>query len=361
MIKLLTIPLSWIYALITALRNKMFDWNILKSKEYDIPVVCIGNISVGGTGKTPHTEMLIRLLATRYNIGVISRGYKRKSSGYYEVTANSSVKKVGDEPKQIKLNFPDIPVVVCENRNIGIAELRKKHPEINLVIMDDGFQHRRVETWLNIILTDFSNPIYEDHILPWGRLREGLSSLARAHIVIVSKMPDKVKPIEMRLISKFLNLYPYQVLFFTKIVQKRPQHIFDEFDYIKFNPKSKVIALAAIAKPKAFVEQLTKRYNVVDLISYPDHYIYRKKDLAIIEEKIKEYGDDAVILMTEKDAVKFASSKIIPDWIRCRMYKVPIEVKFVEADLTRNNTEEHFIERVLPYVKQNQKYNTLGF
>ncbi len=360
MLKLITIPLSWFYAIAVAIRNKMFDWNIYKSVEHKIPIVCVGNIAVGGTGKTPHTELMIKLLSRYYRVAVLSRGYKRKTKGFYEVKVNSRTKNVGDEPKQIKIKFPTIPVAVCEKRNIGIAKLQKLYPQVNLIVMDDGFQHRYTETWLNVILTDHANPLYEDHILPWGSLRESAHSIARANIVIVTKMPEKVKPIEMRLISKYLNLYPYQNLFFTRMVQKEPIPVFNEIENCNIRRGSKVIALSAIAKPKSFSSQLSKRYNVVDTLSYPDHYKYKKSDLNVMMDRLKEYGDDTIILMTEKDAVKFASSKKIPRFLVERMYKVPIEVEFVEADLTRNNTKEYFLEKVLPYVEKNQKYNVLG-
>ncbi len=226
MLKIILIPLSWIYATVIAIRNLLFEWNILKSEEYDIPVVCVGNISAGGSGKTPHTEMLVRLLSPYYNIAVLSRGYNRKTSGYYEVKVDSMVKTVGDEPKQIKLKYPNVVVVVCENRRKGIRTLRKNHPHINLIILDDGFQHRYVECWLNIVLTDHSHPYYEDRLLPWGRLREPVRAVSRAHVVVLTKAADTIKPIDLRLISKSLDMSPYQSLFFTRMAQSTLCHCF---------------------------------------------------------------------------------------------------------------------------------------
>ena len=162
---ILTTPLSWIYGGIIGIRHALFNWKILKSQPFDIPIVCIGNITVGGTGKTPHTEYLIQVLSTRYNVAVLSRGYKRRSKGFQLAAVNSSFKRIGDESKQIKLKFPDIPVAVAEKRTEGIRRLRELHPEVNLIILDDGFQHRYVESWINIVLMDYNCPIWEDKLL----------------------------------------------------------------------------------------------------------------------------------------------------------------------------------------------------
>lgn len=360
MLKLLTVPISWIYAVVTAIRNKFFDMKILKSEEYDIPVICVGNLSVGGTGKTPHTEMLVNLLSPYYNVAVLSRGYKRKSKGYFEIKPNTPSKISGDEPKQIKQKFPTIPVAVCENRRVGIKILRKNNPEVNLIILDDGFQHRYVETWLNILLTDHANPFYNDKLLPWGRLREPKSGMARAQIVVVTKTPSDIKPIEMRLISKYLNLYPYQSLFFTHMAQKEPVAVFDKYKFSVIEMGSRVVAMSAIADPTDFITQLKKKYDVVDTLIFPDHYNYKKRDVTNIISLLDSYGKDVKLITTEKDAVKFAGSKKIPDELSSRMFKIPIEVEFVEADYSRLNTSEHFFNRIIPYVKQNQKYNTLN-
>lgn len=360
MLKLLTVPISWIYSAVTAIRNKCFDMRILKSEEYDIPVICVGNLSVGGTGKTPHTEMLVDMLSPYYNVAVLSRGYKRATKGYVDVKTNSPSKFVGDEPKQIKQKFPTIPVIVCEDRRSGIKILRANYPEVNLIILDDGFQHRYVETWLNVLLTDHANPFYNDKMLPWGRLRESKNGMSRAQIVIVTKTPTDIKPIEMRLISKYLNLFPYQSLFFTHMVQKEPVAVFEKHKYSTIDSGSRVVAMAAIADPTDFISQLSKTYDVVDTIIFPDHYSYKKRDLNHIMSLLDKYGEDVNIITTEKDAVKFAGSKKIPDELCRRMFKVPIEVEFVEADYSRLNTSEHFFNRILPYVKQNQKYNTLN-
>lgn len=360
MFKAFKIILSWIYAIIVAVRNKMFDWNISKSEEYDIPVVCVGNIAVGGTGKTPHVEMLIEILSHQYNIAVLSRGYKRKTKGYRSVKVDSLAKDVGDEPKQIKSKYPHVHVAVCESRRSGISIVRKNHPEVNLIIMDDGFQHRYVETWLNIILTDYSNPIYDDHILPHGSLRESKSSLSRAQVIVMTKVPEDIKSIDLRIATKRINAYPYQSLFFTNMVQSAPIPVFEEYyGQLSISRYNKCIAMAGIAKPDSFFDQLSKKYTLVDKLSFDDHHKYKISDLKLIVELLKKHGDNSVVLMTEKDAVKFSTSRKIPAGLRRRMFYVPIKAQFISTDDSRHNTKEDFINKIMPYVEKNQKYNML--
>ena len=204
-------PLSWLYGTGVCLRNKLFDWGWLRSRSFDAPVICVGNIAVGGTGKTPHTEYLIKLLQNEgINVATLSRGYKRKSKGYILATAESSVQKIGDEPYQIKSKFPDIRVAVDENRCHGIEQLLTlKSPAVDAVLLDDAFQHRHVKAGMNILLTDYHRLLCDDALLPAGRLREPACGKNRAQIVIVTKCPDDIKPIDFNIITKRLNLYTY--------------------------------------------------------------------------------------------------------------------------------------------------------
>ncbi|MFI3321687.1 MAG: tetraacyldisaccharide 4'-kinase [Rikenellaceae bacterium] len=357
MLNIVKIPLSWIYSSIVAIRNKMFDMNILKSEEYDIPIVCVGNLSVGGTGKTPHTEMLVKMLKKRYNVAVLSRGYKRESSGYYEVRVDTPVKKVGDEPMQIKLKFPDVIVAVCEDRRAGINIIRKTFKDVNLIIMDDGFQHRYVEPWLSIILTEHSNLFYNDKMLPYGSLRENIKARYRAQVIIVTKVDNNVKPLDLRFIYQNLNLYPYQQLYFTQMALQRPELVFTDGVKRTIHSDTKVIAMAGIAKPDTFYGQLKDKYNIVDTLSYPDHYDYKRHDLKSIEQKLKKHGEDSVILMTEKDAVKFARSSKVPSWLHDRMYVVRIEVEFMDLNEYWNNDIYNFEKKIVPYVEKNHKHH----
>ena len=240
-----------------------FDLKILRSEEFDIPIVCVGNLTVGGTGKTPVTEYLIEYFASRYNIAVLSRGYKRKTRGFVLSDVRSSFRAIGDEPKQIKLKYPEIPVAVCERRVEGIRRLREAHPEVNLIILDDAFQHRYVESWVNILLMDYNNPIYHDSFLPQGTLRDSRSQLYRANFVLVTKCPETINPLDMRIVKKRLELFPYQSLYFSRMVQGYPVPLFPEQIGRAVQPHDPVIVMSGIANPKPLVGALSQHHKIV--------------------------------------------------------------------------------------------------
>ena len=345
-------PLAWIYGLVVGIRHKLFDLKILRSEEFDIPIVCVGNLTVGGTGKTPVTEYLIEYFASRYNIAVLSRGYKRKTRGFVLSDVRSSFRAIGDEPKQIKLKYPEIPVAVCERRVEGIRRLREAHPEVNLIILDDAFQHRYVESWVNILLMDYNNPIYHDSFLPQGTLRDSRSQLYRANFVLVTKCPDDLNPLDMRIVINSLGLFPYQSLYFTRMRQGEITPLFADRAVGKVREGDPVIAMSGIANPVPLLENLRKRFDVVAELTFDDHHTYRLSDMRRQEALFAAYPD-AVVLTTEKDAVKLTNRKKVPEAVQQRLYYVPIYVSFV-AD-----SESEFLRQLELYVRTNQKYSLL--
>ena len=345
-------PLAWIYGLVVGIRHKLFDLKILRSEEFDIPIVCVGNLTVGGTGKTPVTEYLIEYFASRYNIAVLSRGYKRKTRGFVLSDVRSSFRAIGDEPKQIKLKYPEIPVAVCERRVEGIRRLREAHPEVNLIILDDAFQHRYVESWVNILLMDYNNPIYHDSFLPQGTLRDSRSQLYRANFVLVTKCPDDLNPLDMRIVINSLGLFPYQSLYFTRMRQGEITPLFADRAVGKVREGDPVIAMSGIANPVPLLESLRKRFDVVAELTFDDHHTYRLSDMRRLEALFAAYPD-AVVLTTEKDAVKLTNRKKVPEAVQQRLYYVPIHVSFV-AD-----SESEFLRQLELYVRTNQKYSLL--
>ena len=216
------LPLSWIYGLGVRIRNKMFDWGILKIHAFDIPVISVGNITVGGSGKTPHVEYLINILKDKVKVAVLSRGYKRKSRGFLLAGKDTQMKDIGDEPYQMKIKFPDVYVAVDKNRCHGINLIRANDEtsDTDVILLDDAYQHRYVKPGINILLVDYHRLIMYDKLLPAGRLREPRSGKMRADIVIVTKCPRELKPMEFRVITKTMNLYPYQKLFFSTLKYK---------------------------------------------------------------------------------------------------------------------------------------------
>lgn len=349
---LISVPLSWLYGMVVHIRHKLFDLKILRSEEFDIPVVCIGNLTVGGTGKTPVAELLIERFSEHYRVGVLSRGYRRKTKGFVLSTPTSSARTIGDEPRQMKLKYPSVPVAVCEKRAEGIRLLRKAHPEIELIILDDAFQHRYVEPWVNILLMDYNNPVYRDRLLPWGRLRDTRNQIHRANFVLVTKCPDDLNPLDMRIVINSLGLFPYQSLYFTRMRQGEITPLFADRAIGKVREGDPVIAMSGIANPVPLLENLRKRFDVVAELTFDDHHTYRLSDMRRLEALFAAYPD-AVVLTTEKDAVKLTNRKKVPEAVQQRLYYVPIHVSFV-AD-----SESEFLRQLELYVRTNQKYSLL--
>ena len=349
---LISVPLSWLYGMVVHIRHKLFDLKILRSEEFDIPVVCIGNLTVGGTGKTPVAELLIERFSEHYRVGVLSRGYRRRTKGFVLSTPTSSARTIGDEPRQMKLTSPSVPVAVCEKRAEGIRLLRKAHPEIELIILDDAFQHRYVEPWVNILLMDYNNPVYRDRLLPWGRLRDTRNQIHRANFVLVTKCPDDLNPLDMRIVINSLGLFPYQSLYFTRMRQGEITPLFADRAVGKVREGDPVIAMSGIANPVPLLENLRKRFDVVAELTFDDHHTYRLSDMRRLEALFAAYPD-AVVLTTEKDAVKLTNRKKVPEAVQQRLYYVPIHVSFV-AD-----SESEFLRQLELYVRTNQKYSLL--
>ena len=351
MFKFLLAPFAWLYTLAIVIRHKMFDWKLLPSVEYDIPIICIGNITVGGTGKTPMAEALIRHLSTEYNVGVLSRGYKRRTRGYYEVEVNSSFLKSGDEPKQMKLKFPNVVVAVCADRREGINKMRLNHPELNLLILDDAFQHRYVEPWTSVLLMDYTRPVYKDHMLPWGRLRDTLGQINRARFIVINKCPNDITAIDMRIVNLNLLLFPYQRLFFTKIKSVAPKAIFEEGESKPVTKGCSVVLMSGVGNPKSFEVEVSKCYVIKEHLVYPDHHTYRKSDIKRLTSALSAYSADTVVLVTEKDYVKLISRKNIPQELFSRLYYLPIELEFL------NYEKGDFFSKLDEDVRENTKYS----
>ncbi len=321
--------LSYPYRLIISIRHWMFDCGLLKSEKFAVPVICVGNISVGGTGKTPTAEMIMRYMMPRYNVALLSRGYGRRTKGYMEVECNSSYRDVGDEPLQIKLKFPDALVVVCEKRAEAIRRIEREHPEVNLIIMDDGFQHRYVEARINVVVMDYTRPFYKDDFLPCGTLRDRVDSLYRAHYFIVTKCSEAMSPLEQRLWRKELQKVAYQKVYFTRMVPTEAMPVTASATE-RLRAGDEVIAMSGIGNPKVFVAGVRERYKVVDALNFADHHVYSVADIKRMVELLEKYPS-ARLLTTEKDAVKLRRSRRVPDSVRERLFFQPVKVEFMEG------------------------------
>lgn len=332
MVCLLT-PLSWLYGSVMAVRNWLFDNKILKEEEYDIPIVGVGNLTVGGTGKTPHVEYIVRNLAQDYKIAVLSRGYKRKTKGFVLANSKSTPELIGDEPLQIYQKFSSVATVaVCENRRKGIKELMRLFPDLQLIVLDDAFQHRWVKPKVSVLLTDYNRPFYKDHILPLGRLRESPRQVNRADMVVVTKCPSDLLPINFRIAAKDLDLMKFQKLFFTRynydgIKPVFPDEAGESVTLNDLGSEDGVLLVTGIAHPRYFVRYFRDYPFKVKVDHFPDHHDFSRSDIMKIKEMYTALqGRRKLIVTTEKDAVRMSHNPYFPQELKSVTYYLPISV-----------------------------------
>lgn len=336
--KLVLLPISKVFGLVVAVRNMLFDrgW-FLKQTEIDIPTIVVGNIAVGGTGKTPHAEYIIRLLREYYNMGVISRGYKRNTEGFVLATPRTSPDDIGDEPFQMYHKFgSDAMIAVCEKRVEGIAKMREIDPNLNLIVLDDAFQHRYIKPKVSVVLIDYSRPPNADHMLPFGRLREPKHALSRADIVVVTKCSPNMRPLDFSLFKDGLKLLPWQKLFFSRYVYGHLVALFPEqADYIPrlewMTEMDTILVVSGIANPRPFVRHL-RRYNAkIKVLCYPDHHRFEHGDIEAITKKFESMpGEHRYIITTEKDAVRLSHNPYFPHELKSAIFYLPVSVEFIE-------------------------------
>ncbi len=347
-------PLAWIYRLVVSGRNMLFDCGIIHSHIFPLPVICVGNLTVGGTGKTPHTEYLIRLLSEEYQVAVLSRGYKRKSKGFVLAKADTSVAEIGDEPYQMAQKFPEIYMAVDRNRCHGIERLTDgvTVPGTAVVLLDDAFQHRYVKAGLNILLIDYHRPIFRDRLLPEGRLREPISGKKRAQIMIVSKCPFDMTEAERNEWRKDLQPGVSQQVYFTTLKYGSLQPLFTtgtERKLADLRDKERILLVTGIASPVPIVEML-KLYCRVTLVEYPDHHAFSESDLRQIERAYSQLPSGSLIVTTEKDAVRLKSLlPLMDETIKSHIYVLPVKVAFL------GNEQESFNKNIIDYVRENTR------
>ena len=343
-------PLSWLYGLGVKLRNFLFDTGIRKSQKFKTPVISIGNITVGGTGKTPHVEYLVRLLQDHLHVAVLSRGYKRKSSGFVMAGDSTTMSDIGDEPFQMKQKFPKVTIAVDRNRVHGINCLTdndSKKSDIDVVLLDDAFQHRQVKPGINILLVDYHRLIIYDKLLPAGRLREPLKGKDRADIVIVTKCPKDLKPMEYRVITKAMNLYPYQQLYFSTLDYEELQPVFKDTKELKSKKDLKtqnILLLTGIASPRQMNEDLKPIVKSITPLTFSDHHSFSPNDVELLNATFAEMPLPKCIITTEKDAARLQTTEGMSDEVRKNLYKLPVRISIIQ------NQEEAFNQHIMSYV-----------
>ncbi|MBX3253711.1 MAG: tetraacyldisaccharide 4'-kinase [Chitinophagaceae bacterium] len=343
LLRVLLFPVALIYGCIVKIRNYLYNRNIIKSVEFNFPVICVGNLSVGGTGKSPMVEYLLRQLTTRYHVATLSRGYKRKTKGYAVAGEKATAIDIGDEPMQFHIKFPQVYVAVGEERAIAIPQLLFDRPDTDVIILDDALQHRAVNAGFNILLTDYNNLFTRDVFLPTGNLRDERRSYRRAHIVVVTKCSDDLTVQEKQRTMQEIKPLEKQHVFFTGIRYGEPYHIISGL--AKTIAKHvNVLLICAIANPALLKEYVKRKAGHSEFLHYRDHYIFTIDDL---KEMIKRFkgmeGQDKMILVTEKDAVRLV--KFSEEIRNLPVYVLPMETYFLFNEAQKFNDQvEKFIK-----------------
>lgn len=327
--KYLLLPFALLYGLVATIRNKLFDCGILKSKSYQIPIITVGNLTVGGTGKTPHIEYLVRLLRDEHKTAVVSRGYGRKTSGYIEVETNSNAEDVGDEPLQLKRKFQNIRVIVDEVRTHAIDTLLNEKCAPDIFLLDDAFQHRSVKAGLQLALVDYNRPIFNDFMMPMGRLREPRHNINRADIVIVTKCPDNLNENSRIAFANKLKLINNQPIFFTKISYGNLMPI-NSIQTIDNLNNTKILVVSGIAQPERIYQYLHSKKVVFEKIEFADHHFFNNTDIESIRKKFKDSASQ-IIVTTEKDAMRLINGNLINKLQDIPIYSLPIEIEFADG------------------------------
>lgn len=327
--KILLAPFSLLYGLALGVRNLLYDLGVLRSTKFNLPVISIGNLAVGGTGKTPHIEYLLIHLRQYLNLAVLSRGYKRKTKGFRIVSHTDKADTVGDEPLQFKFKFRDVVVAVSESRMVGVPEILKRYPQTQGILMDDAFQHRSIIPGLNILLTSFEKLYTEDFLLPAGRLREYASAAERAHVVIVTKCPNDLNTEEAQVIREKLSLHEGQQLFFSYYEYFEPYYLYNFENKAKLNKDKKVVLLSAIANTEYLESYLEKKCDLVQLVKFEDHHYFNERELNTIKTILSNIDEeDAIIVTTEKDATRLDLFRKFLIEEKLPIYVLPIQVRF---------------------------------
>lgn len=331
-LRLLLFPFAGLYYLVTYVRNKFFDKGVLSFKSYKTPIICVGNLSTGGTGKSPMTEYVIRLFKKEYKVATLSRGYGRTTKGYLDVIKDEIASRVGDEPLQFAQKFNDVQVAVCENRQLGIETLIEKSNVPEVIILDDAFQHRKVKAGFYILLTSYNDLYCDDFLLPAGNLREPRHGSFRANAVVVTKCPENISLQEQQKIEEKLKLAKHQSLYFTKIIYNEMLHSKEGTKFLDSVKKQKITVVTGIANPSPFLAYLTDKSLVFEHKSYPDHHNFTDKEIA-------ELDTLDCIITTEKDYVRL---QLLLS--KARLYYIPIEIDFISNENRFNEVVEAFVK-----------------
>ncbi len=327
LLRILLFPFSWIYYVVTEIRNRMYDQGLKPSVRFEVPVISVGNLSVGGTGKTPMIEYLIRLLQPQHKVASLSRGYGRKSDGFRIAGSQDNAQTLGDEPFQLYKKYgQNITVSVGEERALAIPLILQDHEDTQVILLDDAFQHRQVVPQFSILLTDYQKPFFEDYILPSGRLRERRASAKRADVIVVTKCPAAISENEMTAIANSVRHYAEKPIFFSTIRYGRVT----PFQNSVYQPVEKVALITAIANADPLIDYVKHNYTLAKHFAYRDHHYYSLNDVKTWTE-FAGRNPDTIFLTTEKDKVKLETPELLNELSCLCLYYLPIEMEFVKG------------------------------
>lgn len=348
--RFLLYPISFLYGFIMFIRNLFFDLGLLKSREFPIPIIAVGNLSMGGTGKTPHVEYLIRLFQKSFNIATLSRGYGRTTKGFITATGSSLATELGDEPSQYHRKFQKVVVAVDESRCRGVQQLMQQAPKIQVILLDDAFQHRYVKPGLSILLSEYYHLYTEDHVVPAGNLREFRSGAKRADVIVITKTPKVFSPITRRRIIEEIKPLPHQKVFFSFIRHLDPVPFNDDIPIELHAKFSFILLFTGIADNELLLDHLHRMCNDLTTITFKDHHTYTLQDLERIQQAYESLPTQRKLLVTtEKDAMRLNEPQLKTFLAKIPLYYIPIEVDFHEPDKLQ------FDQFIQEYVKKNKR------
>lgn len=342
MIKRIFWPISFLYAQVLQLRHWLFDKHFFKSSPFNFPLICVGNLALGGTGKSPMTEYLVRLLKDKYPVATLSRGYKRKTKGFAIAGPQTTAIEIGDEPMQFHQKFPDVTVAVGEERLIAIPQLLHEKPDTKVIILDDAYQHRAVVAGMNLLLTAYDNLYVDDFLVPAGSLRDIPSAAKRAQVIVVTKCPSNLLEVDKQKVIKKLKPLPNQYVFFTAIDYGQPYHLYSKTPS-SFLGNEHAFILTGVANPDPLIAQVQSQFKSFEVLQYPDHHIFNLDDLQHIQSKYESIKDRPVVIFTtEKDGVRLEKfEKALSEF---NIYVLPIAPVFLF------NEGNKFDQLILDYV-----------
>ena len=347
--KILLLPISLLYHIVLKIRHKLYDWHLLKSKRHDQPVICVGNLALGGTGKTPHVEYLINLLSEQYRVCVVSRGYGRKTKGFLLAQDNCSAETIGDEPMQYVGKFKDVLVAVDENRNraIELMDTMDRPPE--LYLLDDAFQHRSTQAGLNILLTAYNKLYAKDFLGPAGTLRDVRSAAKRADIIVVSKAPKELDAQQQAAVMAQLKPLPHQKVFFSSMDYEPLDPLNDAASAHSIETVEGVLLFSGIANPKPLIQELSSRYQKLETITFSDHHAYTESDVKALLKRFEVLPcRQKIMVTTEKDFARLANSPYLCQFESIPLFAAPISVNI--------HQQEEFNKEILDYVRKDHQH-----